>query len=116
MHKRVYEQRKIDEVESRKKRQEKETKRSKKKPEEKPKPKKAKGDKKDPPVNLLITLLGNIKMEIKRIHIRFEDDYFQHHRPFAMGLLIDSISFANVDTEWLFENPLSMAFRRQPAS
>ena len=30
----------------------------------------------EPPLNLLITLVGNLKFSIKRIHFRIEDDYY----------------------------------------
>ena len=40
------------------------------------KKKKKSGGKGDPPINLLISLLGRFKLEVKHIHIRFEDDYF----------------------------------------
>ena len=31
-------------------------------------------------------------MEIKRIHIRYEDDFYNNHRPFSMGLTIEKIN------------------------
>jgi hypothetical protein len=31
---------------------------------------------KEPPLNIIISLLGGLKLEIKRIHIRYEDDYY----------------------------------------
>ena len=38
--------------------------------------KKKKGDFKEPPMNVIINALGGVKLEIKRIHFRYEDDYF----------------------------------------
>lgn len=40
-------------------------------------------------MKIIISLLGGLKLEVKRIHFRYEDDYFQHHRPFAFGLMIE---------------------------
>ena len=57
-------------------------------------------------------MLGGLKIEVKRIHFRYEDDYFQHHRPFSFGLMIESIAMDNSDTDWLFENDNSIFFSR----
>lgn len=71
--------------------------------------KKASGELKEPPfMDTLMNFLGGVKLEIKRIHIRYEDDYFQHYRPFSFGFMIDSISFDNSDTDWSFESPASI--------
>lgn len=63
-------------------------------------------------LSLIISLLGGLKLEIKRIHIRYEDDYFQNIHPFSFGLMIDSISIDNSDTDWSFLSQLSMNFER----
>jgi hypothetical protein len=65
-------------------------------------------------MKIIINLLGGLKLEVKRIHLRYEDDYFQHHKPFAFGLMIDSIIMDNSETDWNFESPTSMGFIRQP--
>lgn len=39
----------------------------------------------------VFSLAKGIKLHLHRIHIRYEDDYFNHHRPFSMGILIESI-------------------------
>ena len=33
-------------------------------------------DFKEPPMKIIINLLGGLKLEIKRVHFRYEDDYF----------------------------------------
>lgn len=38
--------------------------------------KKKAGDFKEPPMSIIINLLGGLKLEIKRLHFRYEDDYF----------------------------------------
>lgn len=43
------------------------------------KKKKAAGELKEPPLKVIINLLGGLKLEVKRIHFRYEDDYFQGH-------------------------------------
>lgn len=63
-------------------------------------------------MNIIINALGGVKLEINRIHFRYEDDYFQHHKPFAFGAMIDSVILDNSDTDWLFETPTSMGFIR----
>lgn len=73
------------------------------------KEKKASGELKEPPMmDTIINFLGGFKLEFKRIHIRYEDDYFQHHRPFSFGFMIDSITLDNADTDWTFESLLSI--------
>ena len=39
--------------------------------------------------NMVIMALRNLKILIKRIHIRFEDDYYAGEKPFSFGLMID---------------------------
>ena len=76
---------------------------------EETKEKKKKGDLKEPPfMDTIMNFLGGFKIEVKRIHIRYEDDYFQHLRPFSFGVMIESISLDNSDTDWTFESPLSI--------
>ncbi len=75
---------------------------------------KAKGKKKDKKVkeknmnesllNLAFSLFGGLKVEVKRIHFRYEDDIFQSSRPFAFGLMIDSFTLDNSDTDWVFDS------------
>ena len=69
----------------------------------------------EPPINLLISLIGNVKFVIKRIHFRIEDDYFNHHRPISFGLMIEEISFNTTDKHWVFSSPLSMQHESKPA-
>lgn len=67
-------------------------------------------------MKVIANLLGGLKLEIKRVHFRYEDDYFQHHKPFAFGLMVESIIMDNSDTDWIFESLLSMNFSRNPPS
>lgn len=52
------------------------------------------------------TFLKNLKFKIKKLHIRFEDDYFSAQSPFSLGLVVDEISFENSDSEWSFNSLL----------
>lgn len=53
-------------------------------------------------------------MTINRIHFRYEDDFYNHHRPFSMGLTIEKISFGNASNHWTFHTPNGMQFTRTP--
>ncbi len=47
--------------------------------------------------------MRNLKLIIKRVHIRFEDDYFSADTPFSLGLVIDKLDLVTEDSEWLFD-------------
>ena len=54
----------------------------------------------DPPVaekeklpSIIIMALRNLKIIIKRIHVRYEDDYYAGEKPFSFGLMIDVSQF-----------------------
>lgn len=50
----------------------------------------------EPPLLGLVTrIFRGIKYEIKKIHIRFEDDYFAHEQPFSFGFTIEHIKMDN---------------------
>ena len=51
-------------------------------------------------------------MRIKRIHIRYEDDYFNSERPFSIGFSIDEIEFGSKNSHWSFLTPNGMKFAR----
>jgi len=60
----------------------------------------------------LINILKNIKLNLNRIHIRYEDDYFSQLNPFAFGILCDQISSYGSETEWQFASQENNQFRR----
>jgi hypothetical protein len=63
---------------------------------------------KEPPfMDFLMNFLGAAKIHINRIHIRYEDDYFNHNRPFAFGFMIDQIELDNSETNFTFQSELS---------
>lgn len=55
-----------------------------------------------------------MQLTINRIHIRYEDDYFNDHRPFSMGLTIDKINLGNAASHWKFHTSNGMQFSRVP--
>lgn len=65
-----------------------------------------------PGISWIFSLFQGIKLNINRIHVRYEDDYFNGHRPFSMGLMIDGISLDNTDNHWTFHSPNGMNFTR----
>ena len=53
-------------------------------------------------------------MTIKRIHIRYEDDFYNAHRPLSMGITIDTINLGNASDHWTFSSTNGMTFARTP--
>lgn len=115
-HKKVYSEREKEKEERKEKTMKEREERARKKAEEAKKPKKKKASSSsEPPINLLISLIGNLKFSIKRIHFRIEDDYFNHYRPVAFGLMIEEISFLTSDKFWVFDSPLTMQHESRKA-
>ena len=56
--------------------------------------------------NNMHSFLKNLKLTIKRLHIRFEDDYFSTQSPFSLGLAVDQLDLETSDTEWTFDSLL----------
>lgn len=47
--------------------------------------------------------LKNLKLTIKRLHIRFEDDYFSMSSPFSFGIVIEKLELITTDSDWSFD-------------
>lgn len=60
----------------------------------------------------LFSLFNGIKVDVSRVHIRYEDDYFNHHRPFSVGIMIDAINLDSTNNHWTFNEPNGMKFTR----
>jgi hypothetical protein len=63
------------------------------------------------------SVMKNIRMSLKRVHIRFEEDYFsngesRHWEPFSLGIVIDNIDLVTSDSEWQFKTPFELLFQR----
>ena len=66
---------------------------------------KKKGIIKEPPfMDFLMNFLGSAKIHINRIHIRYEDDYFHHNRPFSFGFMIEEIELDNSENTFTFDS------------
>ena len=63
-------------------------------------------------ISFLTSLFNGIQVNIHRVHIRYEDDYFSQNRPFSIGFLIDEIDFGNTNSHWTFHTPNGMRFTR----
>jgi Vacuolar sorting-associated protein 13, N-terminal len=57
----------------------------------------------------VFALFNGLKLTVKRIHIRYEDDT---HNPFSIGLTIDKISLCNTNNHWDFNDSFGMHFKR----
>jgi Vacuolar sorting-associated protein 13, N-terminal len=51
---------------------------------------------------------------VRRVHLRYEDDFYNQHRPFSMGLTIDKIQMGNAQSHWTFHTPCGMKFTKTP--
>ena len=58
------------------------------------------------------SLFNGIQLNVRHVHIRYEDDYFSHTRPFSMGFLIDEIDLGNTTSHWTFHTANGMRFTR----
>lgn len=56
--------------------------------------------------------MKNLKLTIKRLHIRFEDDHFSYNNPYSFGLVVDNFELVTADTEWSFDSLLNLSFFR----
>lgn len=50
--------------------------------------------------------LKNIKLTIRRLHVRFEDDYFSMSTPFSLGVVVDNVELMSSDSDWIFDSLL----------
>ena len=68
----------------------------------------------DQPIGLsfLTSIFNGIQLNVKHVHIRYEDDYFSKSRPFSMGFLIDEIDLGNTKSHWTFHTANGMRFTR----
>lgn len=57
--------------------------------------------------------MKNLKLSVKRLHIRFEDDYFSTFTPFSFGLVIEKLDLISSDNDWSFDSPMHLNFFRE---
>lgn len=65
-------------------------------------------------LNSVFNFLQGIRVKVKRIHIRYEDDVNNFHRPFSLGFMIDGFNITNTESHWTFQTPNGMQFVRTP--
>lgn len=61
-------------------------------------------------------LFEGLIVDVNKIHIRYEDDYYNEHRPFSMGFTVEKIHFGKASSNWNFVDRHSMKFTREPNS
>lgn len=64
-------------------------------------------------LNAIFNFLPGIKINIKNIHIRYEDDIFAKQQ-LAIGLRIEEIDFTTKKSHWEFLNQTGCQFKRVP--
>lgn len=45
----------------------------------------------------LMQKLNNLNIQIRKIHIRYEDDYFEAENPYSFGIIADELTFETVE-------------------
>ena len=63
-------------------------------------------------LSFFTSLFNGIQLNVRHVHIRYEDDLFSRNRPFSIGFLIDEIDFGNTDSHWTFHTSNGMRFTR----
>lgn len=51
-----------------------------------------------------------ITININRIHIRFEDDYFSGDAPYSFGVIVRQFQVFNYEKDIIFANPTSVSY------
>lgn len=49
-------------------------------------------------------------MDVNKIHIRYEDDFYQDKNPYSLGLILDSLKIFNYEKDVKFEEPLDIKY------
>jgi hypothetical protein len=64
-------------------------------------------------IKMVIEMFMNlISINVNKIHIRFEDDYFSYIQgPYAFGLTLNSLNINNTDKEIEFRSPLDLDYQ-----
>ena len=61
-------------------------------------------------VTMFWMILKLITLDINKIHVRYEDDFFADKEPFSFGVLLDSFKFFNTEKDVKFEEPLDIKY------
>ena len=60
----------------------------------------------------ILDIVKNVKFSVQKIHIRFEDDYFDPLRPYSFGIILEKFMTFPSETEWSFNSLQDMKFKR----
>lgn len=67
---------------------------------------------KPPNLDSALTMFMNlIQLNVSRIHIRFEDDYFASDSPYSMGILVDSLNVNTANKDIRFSDPMDLEYQ-----
>ena len=53
-------------------------------------------------------MLKGLTIVIKRLHLRYEDDYYSGETPYSFGVVIEDLSFDTGETRLIFERLADM--------
>ena len=53
-------------------------------------------------------VLKGLTIVIKRLHLRYEDDYYSGETPYSFGVVIEDLSFDTGETRLIFERLADM--------
>jgi len=52
-----------------------------------------------------------IQLNVSKIHIRFEDDYFAADSPYSLGILVDSLNVNTANKDIWFSDPMDLEYQ-----
>lgn len=55
-------------------------------------------------------VLKLLNISIKKIHIRYEEDYFVSNDPYAFGLVVSSVKMYSYDKDIKFQTPIDVTY------
>ena len=57
-------------------------------------------------------VIKGLTIKIKKLHLRFEDDYYSSENPYSFGIVIDELDFDSSDSRKFFERLSDMHTRK----
>lgn len=62
-------------------------------------------------VKAFTMLLKLLNVKVKKVHIRYEEDYFVTNEPYSFGLVVDSMEFRSYDRDIRFKSPIDVTYQ-----
>ena len=56
-------------------------------------------------------MVKGLTIKIKKLHLRFEDDFYSSDNPYSWGVVIDELDFDSTDSRKFFERLSDMQAR-----